>query len=95
MSEQARCPACGATDVTPGRLLGADAVGFLPAGLRFWTLRAHALPFARGGAPCACPACGLVWVRVGPARLRRMLQDAGTDETRARLGGAAGSRPAG
>jgi hypothetical protein len=94
MSEQARCPACGATDVTPGRFVGAGALSFLPAGLRFWTLRAHALPATEGGAPHACAACGLVWARVDPARLRRMLQDAGTDETRARFGGAAGSRPA-
>lgn len=82
-----QCPACKATDITRGRFFGRPPMGFEPAGLRFWTLKARPLPFTGGGKPRACTACGLVWVQVEPERLRRMLREAGTDETRRRFRG--------
>ena len=57
-------------------------MGFLPAGLRFWTFKARPLQFGADSTPRACVTCGLVWVTVDAARLLRILREAGTEETR-------------
>lgn len=85
MTDDRQCPACGSPVTTAGNFFGRAPMGFLPAGLRFWTLKARPLPFRGDGRPRACTACGLVWVRVDPAVLRKVLSEAGTDETRRRF----------
>lgn len=72
-----KCPACGATPTTRGRFFGRRPMGFLPAGLRFWTMKARPVGFTPGTDPYACTACGLVWVRVDAAELRQVIGDAG------------------
>jgi hypothetical protein len=37
------------------------------------------------GTARACTSCGLVWTHVDPARLRHVLEAAGSEELRARL----------
>jgi hypothetical protein len=80
-----QCPACGARATTAGRFFGRVPFGFLPAGLRFWTLRTRPVPIPTAPAPRACTACGLLWVRVEAATLREILRMAGTDATRQRF----------
>jgi hypothetical protein len=84
-SRHEQCPACGAAETTAGRFFGRVPMGFLPAGLRFWTFKARPVAFARDSAPRACTACGLVWLQVEPAALRRVISEAGTDATRRQL----------
>lgn len=86
MTNAQGCPACGAKEVTAGQFFARKPVGFLPAGLRFWTFKARPVPFSPDAAPHACLTCGLVWLRVDPAHLHRVLQEAGTDETARRFG---------
>ncbi|MFL5575685.1 MAG: hypothetical protein ACJ79S_06955 [Gemmatimonadaceae bacterium] len=95
MSEPSlQCPACGASDVTRGRLGEGRPGTFTPDGLRFWTLTVGMLPLLdrsdpgaapMSGAGHACTACGLVWTHVDPERLRTVLREAGTAATRARF----------
>ncbi len=77
MTTDDKCPACGAAPTTTGHFFGRRPMGFLPAGLRFWTMKARPIAFTRGVDPRACPACGLVWVRVDPAELRQVIAGAG------------------
>jgi hypothetical protein len=79
------CPACGATAISTGQFFGRAPVGFLPAGLRFWTFKARSVAFPSGAHARACTACGLVWVWVDAGALRQVLGEAGTDETRRRF----------
>lgn len=72
-----KCPACGATPTTAGHFFGRRPMGFLPAGLRFWTMKARPIPFAADVDPRACTACGLVWVRVDATVLRQVIDEAG------------------
>lgn len=92
----ASCPACGAPGSVRGRLSEGRPGTFTPDELRFWTLTVTMLPLLDrhdpgapplSGAARACTACGLVWTHVDPARLREVLEKAGTDEARARLAG--------
>src|SRR5688500_18819149 len=85
------CPQCGASEVARGRLSGGRRGTFGPEGLRFWTLTVGILPLDErsdpGSPPSsaiahACTACGLVWTYVDPDRLRTVLREAGTDDTR-------------
>ncbi len=81
------CPRCGSENITAGQLIGRGApVGFFPAGLRFWSLKAGGLqlPVAglEGSHAQACTACGLVWSEIDATRLTTMLREAGTDDTR-------------
>ena len=94
-----QCPECGASDVARGRLNDGRPGTFTPEGLRFWTLTVGMLPLhdrSDPGSPPlsaaahACTACGLVWSHVDPERLRTVLRDAGTDDTRAMHGPGAG-----
>jgi hypothetical protein len=101
------CPACGAMQTTRGRLAAGRPGTFTPTGLRFWTLTIGMVPLLDRSAPGtpplsatahACLACGLVWTHVDPERLRTVLRDAGTAETRERLAATearAASKPAG
>ncbi|MGH7622974.1 MAG: hypothetical protein ACREMU_11590 [Gemmatimonadaceae bacterium] len=92
MTEEAeKCPACGSTRVTRGRILGGiSSVYFRPSGLRFWTLSARVpLTGANKGTDeffppgaRACTECGLLWSRVNPALLAKAIRDGGTLETR-------------
>lgn len=84
-----------------GRLSQGRPGTFSPEGLRFWTLTVGMLPLhdrsdpgspASTGTAHACTACGLVWTYVDPERLRAVLREAGTDETRTRHG--VGGEPA-
>jgi hypothetical protein len=77
MTTDHQCPACGATTITAGQFFSRRPVGFLPARLRFWTLKARPVAFTTGANPRACTACGLVWVRVDPAELRGVISEAG------------------
>lgn len=90
-----KCPQCGSAQVTRGRILGGIAsIYFRPSGLRFWTAKA-AVPmiganktsdeFFPPGAR-ACVSCGLLWSRVNPGLLARVLREGGTEETRKRFG---------
>lgn len=90
-----QCPGCGASDVARGRLNDGRPGTFSPEGLRFWTLTLGMLPLqdrSDPGSPTpttiahACTACGLVWSHVDPERLRTVLRDAGTEDTRAKHG---------
>ncbi|MBK5187094.1 MAG: hypothetical protein JJD97_02555 [Gemmatimonadaceae bacterium] len=97
MSEEIeKCPACGSDRVTKGRILGGiSSIYFRPSGMRFWTLSA-AVPmigankstdeFFPPGAR-ACVSCGLLWSRVNPALLGKVLREGGTVETRKKFGG--------
>jgi hypothetical protein len=98
-NETETCPACGSDQVTKGRILGGiSSIYFRPSGLRFWTLSA-AVPmiganktsdeFFPPGAR-ACVSCGLLWSRVNPVLLARVLREGGNVETRKRFGGADG-----
>lgn len=93
--ETEKCPQCGSDKVTKGRILGGiSSIYFRPSGLRFWTIKA-AVPmigankssdeFFPPGAR-ACVNCGLLWSRVNPALLGRVLREGGTEETRKRFG---------
>ena len=92
----ANCPACGARATVRGRLSEGRPGTFTPEGLRFWTLTRTMLPLLDrhdpgasplSGSARACTGCGLVWTHVDPARLRDVVEKAGTDEARARLAG--------
>ena len=83
MNHDHQCPACGATTITADQFFGRGRpVGFLPAGVRFWTLRARPVPFPSAADPRAYTACGLVWLRADPALLRQVISEAGRDETK-------------
>ena len=86
-----RCPECGASAVARGHLNWGHPGTFTPEGLRFWTLTVGVLPLvdpddphaARMSATAhACTACGLVWARLDPERLRTVLRDAGAQAPR-------------
>lgn len=85
MTETHRCPACGAAAITAGKFFGRPPMGFLPAGLRFWTWKARPVAFPAGATPRACTACGLVWMHVDAESLRQVIGEAGTEDTRARF----------
>ena len=101
------CPACGAAPAIHGRLNDGRPATFTPAGLRFWSLTVGMVPLvdrSTPGAPPlsatahACLACGLVWTHVDADRLRTVLREAGTEETRRQLAAEDGrkkSEPAG
>jgi predicted RNA-binding Zn-ribbon protein involved in translation (DUF1610 family) len=96
-----RCPECGSTDVARGRLSHGRPGTFTLDGLRFWTLTAATLPLhdridpgstALTGTAHACTACGLVWSHVDPERLRFVLRNAGTRNTRKKHGSNGGEQ---
>ena len=98
-TEIEKCPACGSDQVTKGRILGGiSSIYFRPSGLRFWTVKA-AVPmigsnktgdeFFPPGAR-ACVSCGLLWSRVNPSLLGRVLREGGNEETRKRFGAEGG-----
>jgi len=84
------CPRCAGAHVVSGAFPGGrgeSATGFQPAGLRFWTFRQKVAPLiARNGGQYAwgCLACGLAWSQVNAAKLRRIIDETASDETRAR-----------
>jgi hypothetical protein len=86
MTNDNKCPACGTMEVAAGQFFGRRPFGFLPAGLRFWTLKARPVPFPTDTNPRACTKCGLVWLRVDAAVLRQIITEAG------RSGGSASRR---
>jgi len=95
MSETPACPRCESALVVHGRI-GAEVTSFYPAGLRFWTFpKGLPLPIRgfRGGHGFGCASCGLVWSEVDPAKLRRMLANGGTEETRRWLRDREAERP--
>jgi hypothetical protein len=83
------CPRCGNGALVPGKCMGwhlGVATRFEPGGLRFfqpWRLRRHGVPLRDGFT--TCPACGLVWSALEPDDLRALIEEYGTDETRARM----------
>jgi hypothetical protein len=80
MTIDQQCPACSGKAITAGQFFGRRPLGFLPAGLRFWTTKARPIAFSASG-PLACTACGLVWLRVEAALLRQVIREAGRHET--------------
>jgi hypothetical protein len=78
-----KCPGCGDPVTVEGKLSKNDQGGFRPDGLRFFT-------FARNVALrrylfVACTGCGLVWNKLDPAELRRMIDESGSAELLAEL----------
>jgi hypothetical protein len=73
-----QCPACGTTATAPGQFFGRVPFGFLPAGLRFWTLKARPVPF-----PVGAESLRQVLREAGTEETRRRFE-----------GGRGGSRPA-
>jgi hypothetical protein len=87
-----KCPACGETAVVAGRIAGvADSLDFNAACFRPDHLRLLAfgsgIPLQRGLAFHACTACGHVWSRLDPARLRKLIVDSGSAALKAKLAG--------
>jgi hypothetical protein len=85
--DKGKCPNCGGKGVIDGDCLnmrGHKPSRFEPDDLRWFQLR---LP---PGIPLmerfnACLACGMIWSRVSPEDLARIIQEHGTDDAKSRL----------
>lgn len=92
------CPACGGGALVAGTFDGRGPNAFHLDGARFWTLGPIAAPIDRDRSPApagiagpysgraqACTDCGLVWLHVDPARLRKVVEASGKPAIRAAL----------
>jgi hypothetical protein len=81
------CPSCGAKSIIDGdcQSFRADKpTRFEPDHLRWFQVRLlRGIPLSGGFD--ACLACGLVWSRVTPEDLAKIIREHGTDEARALL----------
>ena len=81
------CPRCASAQVARGAFRGerGRAYAFRPVGLRFWTFRPTAVALLPRGLwepnAMGCLGCGLVWSEVDAAKLRTIIERAGTEET--------------
>lgn len=83
------CPECGSDKLFPGRhfnlVSGMGSQYFRPRGLKLLTAGAAHVPIT-DKTFIACAECGLLWTRIDPEKLQRVVRESGSKSAREKLG---------
>ena len=84
MKKDKTCPECGSSHVVVGRcydpMFGAYGHVFKPHGIRFWSFGKTTLPVKSADQYQSCLDCGLLWARVNPKALTKIVTKHGSDK---------------